>query len=156
MDKVDQATRSRIMAAVGQKDTGPEKRLRSALHKHGLRFRLHVRSLPGSPDLVFPKYRSVIFVHGCYWHRHGCYRSTTPKSRQEFWNAKFEANKARNRRDIALLSSLGRRVLIVWECALVGKMARDPDDVSEEVISWLEGKDELGVVTGRISDNPSF
>ena len=93
MDKVDQATRSRIMAAVGQKDTGPEKHLRSALHKHGLRFRLHVRSLPGSPDLVFPKYGSVIFVHGCYWHRHGCYRSTTPKSRQEFWNTKFKAIK---------------------------------------------------------------
>src|ERR1700733_2282397 len=99
MDTVDRQTRSRIMASVGQKDTGAEVLLRRALHKIGLRYKLHENSLPGSPDLVFPGFRAVVFVHGCYWHSHGCYRSTVPKSRREFWTGKFAANRARDSRN---------------------------------------------------------
>src|SRR5712692_2489456 len=100
MDTVDKATRSRIMSLVGRKDTGPEIILRLALHKLGVRYRLHVKSLPGSPDLVFPRYRAVVFVHGCYWHCHGCYRSTIPKTRRSFWKRKFLANKERDERNL--------------------------------------------------------
>ena len=77
--------------------------------------------LPGSPDLVFPRYRAVIFVHGCYWHSHGCYKSTVPKSRREFWEDKFRANRERDERNVALLRERGWRVLTVWECELIGK-----------------------------------
>lgn len=107
------------MAAVGRKNTAPELRLRSALHRLGLRFRLNVKNLPGSPDIVLPKYKTVVFVHGCFWHRHGCSKTTTPKTRQEFWNAKFEANRARDERKEAQLRELGWRVITVWECEVL-------------------------------------
>src|SRR3982750_1540764 len=89
MDTVDSQTRSKIMAGVGQKKTGAGLIFGEALHRIGLRYALHDRSLPGSPDIVFPRFKAVVFVHGCYWHSHGCYRSTVPKSRQQFWNEKF-------------------------------------------------------------------
>lgn len=149
MDNVDQETRSRIMSSVGQKNTGPEMLLRSALHKKGLRYRLHDRSLPGSPDLVFPKYRAVVFVHGCYWHRHGCYRTTTPKTREDFWVKKFEDNKARDRRDMCRLADLGWRILVVWECALVGKTALSVEDVVDKASSWLQCAEPRGEIEGR-------
>src|SRR5258708_27431365 len=117
MDTVNKITRSFIMSRVGQKNTGPELVLRSALHRMGLRYRLHDRSLPGSPDLVFPRFRAVIFVHGCYWHSHGCYRSTVPKSRNEFWTEKFATNRSRDEKNISSLLRDGWRVLTVWECA---------------------------------------
>ena len=141
MDTFDRNTRSRIMSSVGQKDTGPETLLRSALHRAGLRFRLHDKKLPGSPDLVFPRYGAVIFVHGCFWHCHGCYRSTIPKSRRDFWKGKFRDNQKRDRRNIALLQEYGWRVMIVWECALVGKRAMPLDAVVEHVCDWLAGTD---------------
>lgn len=150
MDTVDRQTRSRIMGSVGQKNTGPEMLLRSALHKRGLRYRLHNRKLPGSPDLVFPKYDTALFVHGCYWHRHGCYRSTTPKSRLDYWLPKFEANMARDKRDIELLGDLAWRVLIVWECALVGKISRSSPEVAEEVHDWLFGDEVRGDIEGTL------
>src|SRR5690348_16128970 len=100
MDTVDRQTRSRIMASVGQKDTGAEIILRSMLHKAGFRYCLHDRRLPGSPDLVFPRYGAVIFVHGCYWHSHGCHKSTVPKSRRTFWTEKFTTNRRRDERNI--------------------------------------------------------
>lgn len=149
MDTVDKETRSRIMSSVGRKDTGPETLLRSALHKIGLRYRLHDRKLPGSPDLVFPKYHAVIFVHGCYWHSHGCYRSTVPKSRREFWLAKFAANKERDRRDIGRLIDEGWRVLIVWECSLVGKTAYPSPQVAADVAEWLQGDEMSGTMSSR-------
>ena len=98
MDTVGTQTRSKIMVSVGQKDTGAEMLLRRALHRKGLRYRLHDKSLPGSPDIVFPRFNAVLFIHGCYWHSHGCYRSTIPKSRVEFWEDKFEANRVRDLR----------------------------------------------------------
>jgi len=148
MDTVDRQTRSKIMASVGQKDTGAELLLRSALHKIGLRYRLHDRSLPGSPDLVFPRFHALVFVHGCYWHSHGCYKSTIPKSRRVFWTDKFRANQKRDERDIQLVMELGWRVMVVWECALLGKNASPPDEVAERVRVWLQGAYARGEISG--------
>ena len=150
MDIVSKEARSRIMSMVGQKDTGPEILLRSALHRTGLRYRLHDRTLPGSPDLIFPRFRSVVFIHGCYWHSHGCYRSTVPKSRREFWEEKFRANRKRDARDAALLRGRNWRVMIVWECALVGKHASEPENIAERVRVWLAGVEERGEVAGSL------
>lgn len=136
MDTVDSKTRSQIMASVGQRNTTPEMLLRRALHKLGLRYRLHDRKLPGSPDLVFPRYKAVIFVHGCFWHRHGCKASTRPETRQQFWIDKFKANARRDQKNNEALLADGWRVLIVWECALKGKNV-DPNLVAKKVGSWL-------------------
>ena len=149
MDTVDKAKRSEIMSKVGKKDTGPEMLLRPALHKLGLRYKLHDRKLPGSPDLVFPKYHAVIFVHGCYWHSHGCYRSTVPKTRQDFWTKKFKDNKERDKRKMDQLMDEGWRVLVVWECALVGKTSRLSESVAKEVFDWLNGKEVCGQISGK-------
>lgn len=105
------------MRAVKRANTAPEIIVRQVLHALGLRFRLHRRDLPGSPDVVLPRFRTVIFVHGCFWHRHlDCRYTTTPKSRQEYWLPKFEANVERDARKEAQLRELGWRVLVVWEC----------------------------------------
>lgn len=109
--------RSRLMGRVRQAHTAPEVRVRRALHRIGYRFRLHRRDLPGRPDIVLPRHKLVVFVHGCFWHRHaGCSKATTPKSRVEFWSAKFEANLARDQRQQAQLLNLGWRVVVIWEC----------------------------------------
>ncbi len=144
MDTVDKATRSRIMASVGQRDTGVERILRSALHRTGLRYRLHVRSLPGSPDLVFPRYRAVVFVHGCYWHAHGCHRSTIPRSSRDFWSGKFAANKLRDAKKETALLEAGWRVMTVWECSLRGKTARQPEKVAAAIRKWLFSSSRRG------------
>ncbi|USU08915.1 DNA mismatch endonuclease Vsr [Sphingomonadaceae bacterium OTU29MARTA1] len=105
------------MARVGQKNTKPEVLVRRALHGLGYRFRLHRGDLPGRPDIVLPKYKTVIFVHGCFWHRHpGCPKASTPKTRAEFWQDKFAANIARDDRNETALRAEGWHVLIVWEC----------------------------------------
>jgi len=111
--------RSRNMAAIRGKDTIPELKVRSLLHHLGYRFRLHRRDLPGTPDVVMPKHKTVIFVHGCFWHRHpGCRYATTPKNRPEFWALKFKVNSERDQRQQEQLKVLGWRVEIVWECEL--------------------------------------
>lgn len=105
------------MSRVAQKNTGPELRVRRIAHALGLRFRLHRRDLPGTPDLVFPRHQVALFVHGCFWHRHsGCRKATTPKSRQEFWQGKFDRNVERDREVEAALLDLGWRVETIWEC----------------------------------------
>lgn len=110
-------SRSDIMRAVKRAHTAPEIVVRQVLHALGLRFRLHRRDLPGSPDIVLPKFQTVVFVHGCFWHRHpDCRYATTPKSRQEYWLPKFEANVERDARKEAQLRELGWRVLVMWEC----------------------------------------
>ena len=117
MDKLDTERRSRNMSKVRGKDTAPELRVRRVAHRMGLRFRLHRKDLPGKPDLVMPKHRLAVFVHGCFWHRHeGCGRASTPSTRADFWQAKFDANVARDRRQIAALERLGWRVVVLWEC----------------------------------------
>ncbi|WP_348631726.1 DNA mismatch endonuclease Vsr [Mesorhizobium sp. M1D.F.Ca.ET.234.01.1.1] len=109
--------RSALMARVGQRDTKPETVVRGLAHGLGYRFRLHRRDLPGTPDLVFPRLRKVIFVHGCFWHRHpGCRLSSVPKTRHEFWQQKFVQNVERDNRAVGDIQRLGWDVLIVWEC----------------------------------------
>lgn len=118
MDVVDSDTRSRMMSGIRGKDTKPELVVRSFLHRAGLRFRLHAK-LPGKPDLVFPRFRSVVFVHGCFWHRHeGCRFATTPASNAAFWQEKFAANARRDVRAKQQLEALGWRVLVIWSCQL--------------------------------------
>ncbi|WP_287597528.1 very short patch repair endonuclease [Thermomonas sp.] len=118
VDVVDQAARSRMMSGIRGKDTKPELAVRSALHRAGLRFRLHAK-LPGKPDLVLPKYRTVVFVHGCFWHRHEvCRYATTPASNAEFWRDKFAANVSRDAKVVEQLESQGWRVLVIWSCQL--------------------------------------
>lgn len=118
MDVVDRATRSRMMAGIRGKDTKPEIVVRSFLHRAGLRFRLHAK-LPGKPDLVFPKYRAAVFVHGCFWHRHeGCRYATTPASNAIFWQEKFAANVGRDAKVKKMLEEDGWRVLAIWACEL--------------------------------------
>jgi DNA mismatch endonuclease, patch repair protein len=115
----DRATRSGIMRAVKSGDTQPELRLRSLLHRLGFRFRLHRADLPGKPDLVLPRWGVCIFVHGCFWHGHGCARGKrVPKTNREYWVGKVGRNRARDRRVRRELEKLGWRVITVWECVL--------------------------------------
>ncbi|WP_282026119.1 very short patch repair endonuclease [Limimaricola cinnabarinus] len=131
-DVVDQATRSRMMSRIRGKDTKPEILLRKALHARGFRYRMNVRGLPGSPDIVLPKWSCVIQVHGCYWHRHpGCPKATTPASNVEFWTEKFEANVRRDRAALARIQDMGWRTAVVWECAIGSK-------VRDEIVAALE------------------
>lgn len=117
MDKVTPEQRSRNMAAVKNKNTSPEIHVRKALHSMGYRFRLHRKDLPGCPDIVLPKYRLCIFVHGCFWHQHpNCKRATIPETRKESWQAKFQKNIQRDKIVTAELQSLGWKVCTIWEC----------------------------------------
>ena len=119
MDRLTPDQRSANMARVRGKDTAPELAVRRALHRMGYRFRLHRRDLPGSPDIVLPRHRLALFVHGCFWHRHtDCRRSTTPQTRREFWETKFAANVERDRRNAAALEAAGWRVRVLWECKI--------------------------------------
>jgi DNA mismatch endonuclease (patch repair protein) len=119
VDHVDQKKRSLIMAAVQSEDTGPEMAVRRLVHHLGYRYRLHVGALPGRPDLVFPSRRKVIFVHGCFWHRHrNCRYATSPKTRRKFWEAKFASNVARDHRSNRELRRMEWAVLTVWQCEL--------------------------------------
>ena len=118
-DQFSTQKRSAIMQAIRGKDTKPEHTVRSLIHRLGYRYRLHVRELPGCPDLVFPSLRKVIFVHGCFWHRHHCRKGrSTPTTRARFWKEKLESNKDRDAKHRRKLSRLGWSVLTVWECQI--------------------------------------
>lgn len=125
--------RSRMMAAVRQKDTWPEVTVRRLLHREGYRYSLHRRDLPGRPDLVFGPRKKVIFVHGCFWHGHDCGKGKLPKSRLEYWGPKIEANKQRDSRNIGSLEDSGWRVCVVWQCELT-----DEAGLITHLIDFLE------------------
>lgn len=130
MDRITEAQRSANMSRVKGKDTRPELAVRRIAHKLGLRFRLHRRDLPGSPDLVFPKYRLAVFVHGCFWHRHaGCRRASNPATRADFWQKKFDSNVTRDRRQEDALAALGWNVLTIWECEV-----KSPESVAAALL----------------------
>lgn len=119
MDIMSPAMRSGVMSRIRSRDTGPERRVRSILHRMGYRFRLHRKDLPGKPDIVLPRHRLVIFVHGCFWHRHHCVNGrATPKGNAKFWADKFEANCERDKRNRRQLRRLGWRVAVIWECQI--------------------------------------
>jgi len=137
-DIVDRATRSRMMAGIRGRDTKPEIRVRVAMHAASFRFRLHDAKLPGRPDIVFRKFGAVVFVQGCFWHRHqGCAAATIPASNAKFWSRKFEENVARDARNITALRSAGWRIATVWECA-VRRMSNQ--QLSDTLGPWLRGE----------------
>ncbi len=133
-DVFSKKKRSEIMRAVKSRDTGPEMKIRKALHALGFRYRLNDKRLPGSPDLVFPKHRAVLFVHGCFWHGHDCARGRrTPKSNARYWREKIERNVKRDAIARAALRRMGWRVKISWECDL-----QDAGREAKKVAGWLE------------------
>jgi len=141
-DIVDRQTRSRIMSAIRAKDTGPELALRKALHARGFRYRIHAKHILGRPDLVLPKHGALIFVHGCFWHRHdGCRLASTPATRQDYWQAKFEANVKRDRTVRKALLLQGWRILVVWECSL--KKPQQIAATADAARDWLHSESQF-------------
>ncbi|MDE0150585.1 MAG: DNA mismatch endonuclease Vsr [Rhodospirillaceae bacterium] len=136
-DTVDPITRSRMMASVRSRDTGPEVAIRKALHRRGFRYRTNDPKLPGRPDIVFPKYRAAVLIHGCFWHGHDCSLFRLPATRREFWAKKLQQNRERDEKVRLALSETGWRCLTVWECALRGPEKRDFIALIEEVIRWV-------------------
>src|SRR5690606_10217746 len=120
-DVVSAEKRSQMMSGIRGKDTTPEMIIRKGLHARGFRYRLHDRKLPGKPDLVFPAYKAVIFIHGCFWHVHDCHLFKWPSSRPEFWKQKLTGNIEKDQENFAALERDGWRILTVWECALKGR-----------------------------------
>ncbi len=152
-DNVDRHVRSRMMASIRSKDTKPELVLRRALHSRGFRFRLHSNRIKGRPDIVLPKYRAVVFVHGCFWHRHkGCRYTTTPSTRPEFWRSKFEANTARDKAVQESLLDEGWRVAVVWECTL--RRYQEINAAADALSEWLRSASRQ-VVIDAASDSSS-
>jgi len=135
MDIVDKETRSRMMSSVRGTNTKLELELRHRLFAMGFRYRLHRKDLPGKPDMVFPKLSAVIFVHGCFWHQHGCDRSKLPATRKRWWKAKLEGNRLRDMEALRELSSIGWRVMIMWECSV-----RQPGVVQAEALDEIANR----------------
>jgi len=135
MDVFSRKKRSWIMGRIRSKNTKPEIIVRSILHRIGFRFSLRHKKLPGSPDIVLPKHKTIVFVHGCFWHRHrSCKVSTTPKSRVAFWKSKFEKNVGRDIRNLRELRKLGWNVIVVWECQAM----KDPEKLAKRLFQKLE------------------
>jgi DNA mismatch endonuclease (patch repair protein) len=138
VDSLTQARRSWNMSRIRGKNTAPERHLRSLLHRAGFRFRLHKRELPGRPDIVLPRYRAAIFVHGCYWHRHsGCRLATTPSTNRKFWLDKFAGTIERDQRNREAIEAIGWTVLTVWECELKS----NPEGVLDRLQTLLRGRE---------------
>ena len=138
IDVVDQATRSRMMSGIRSQHTKPEITIRKALHARGFRYSLHPKGLPGKPDIVMPKWKVVIFVHGCFWHRHGCHFSKMPSNNAEFWERKLSGNQLRDARVKQALADLGWRSATIWECATRGRAALiSLPDLVDNLERWI-------------------
>ena len=148
-DIVTAATRSRMMAGIRGRDTKPELVLRHGLHRLGFRFRLHVKDMPGKPDIVFPKYSAVIFANGCFWHGHECELFRWPATRPEFWRSKISGNVYRDKKTKDRLIEAGWRVLTVWECAFRGSDKRPAETVIMACSKWLKGDRPVDNINGR-------
>lgn len=148
-DVVDKATRSRMMAGISGQNTAPELLIRSLLHREGYRFRLHRKDLPAKPDIVLPKFRAVILIHGCFWHGHRCHMFKWPKSNTVFWRTKILSNLKRDRRSIAELGALGWRVMTVWECALRGRGAMRSEVLVRRISRWLGSRVAYSELSGK-------
>ncbi len=149
VDIVDSEKRSRMMSGIRGKDTRPEVWIRKALHRRGFRFRLHDKTLPGKPDLVFPRYRAVIQVQGCFWHRHDCHLFKWPSTRSEFWRKKILGNVERDKATQEQLQKLGWKILVIWECALKGKEKLPQQEVIRTIEAWLINDPMDASVRGR-------
>lgn len=141
-DIVDKATRSRMMSGIRSGNTKPEIVIRKGLHREGFRFRLRQSGLPGKPDIVLPKYRVVILVHGCFWHKHHCSLFKLPDTRTDFWLTKLNGNASRDTKNIENLIRGGWRVAIVWECAMRGRRKMETADLIETLADWLKGEEK--------------
>jgi DNA mismatch endonuclease, patch repair protein len=148
-DVHDSETRSRNMSAIRSSHTKPEIVVRRALHAAGLRYRLHDKKLLGKPDLVFPRYKAVVFVHGCFWHQHDCHLFRMPATRQDFWREKLGRNAATDQRVTIALQDGGWRVATVWECALKGRSRLDFTEAMQELIAWIKADDQTLTIRGK-------
>ena len=137
------------MSGIQGKDTKPELKIRSALHKLGFRYKLYDKTLPGKPDLVFPKYNAVIFIHGCFWHLHDCHLFKWPSTRPKFWRKKITENKERDKKNVLVLKEDGWRIMIIWECAVKGKYKLDFGSTIRSISDWLKSSDRYTEITGR-------
>lgn len=137
-DVVPPGTRSRMMSGIRSKNTGPELLIRKLLHKQGFRYRLHDKKLPSKPDIVLPRYRAVILIHGCFWHGHDCHLFKWPSSNVTFWQVKITRNKIVDECSRQDLTVAGWRILTIWECALKGKQRQPIEKVADEIITWLK------------------
>lgn len=152
MDVHTPERRSHNMSRIRSRDTKPEMIVRRTLHARGLRYLLHVRDLPGCPDLVFPANRAVIFVHGCFWHGHRCPLFKLPATRTEFWREKIMGNVARDLRIADEIAERGWRRLTVWECALKGRAKFSPSEVAERASDFISGGSQTHEIAGRWGD----
>jgi DNA mismatch endonuclease (patch repair protein) len=141
-DIVSSEKRSQMMAGIKGKNTTPELVVRKALHKKGFRYRINVKNLPGKPDIVFSKYRAVLFVNGCFWHGHDCHLFKWPSSRADFWKNKITRNQEVDQIAIKKLLADRWRVGVIWECSLRGKRKRSFDYIVEETVKWLLSQNE--------------
>lgn len=150
-DIVSKEVRSRMMSGIRGKNTQPELLIRKGLHARGFRFRIHDKRLPGKPDLVLPRGKAVIFVHGCFWHGHGCHLFKTPTSRADFWAPKIASNKQRDATAYDALGKLGWRVAEVWECATKGRTRLELDSLIDMLSDWIRSDRPVLTITGDMS-----
>jgi DNA mismatch endonuclease (patch repair protein) len=139
-----------MMAGIRGKNTKPELAIRMGLHAAGFRYRLHPRNVPGKPDIWLPKYRAAIFVHGCFWHGHDCALFRMPGTRHDFWQAKIDANRARDRSVDTQLDERGIRRLTIWECAFRGRGRIGLEETLVRAAAWLRGDSEKGEIRGTL------
>lgn len=150
-DVVDKLTRSRMMSGIKGKNTRPEMLIRKLLHGRGFRYRLHDKKLPGKPDIVLPRYRAVILIHGCFWHGHDCHLFKWPSSNEMFWKEKITKNKSVDERSYHLLNAAGWRVLTIWECAVKGKRRRPVEHIADDIVAWLKTGNCDAEIKGEIA-----
>lgn len=148
VDVVDKETRSRMMSGIRGKNTIPEITIRKGLHAKGFRFRLHVSNLPGRPDIVLPKFGAVVFVQGCFWHRHQCHLFKWPSTNTVFWRCKINRNATIDASNLTSLCELGWRVLYVWECALKGPDRREPEKLVDLIAAWVKSSSQFREIAG--------
>lgn len=148
IDVLTPAQRSENMRRIRGKDTKPEMIVRRGLHRRGFRFRLHVASLPGRPDLVFPRHRAIVQVSGCFWHGHDCPMCRMPSTRPDFWAKKIAGNRERDRRTEEALGATGWRLLTVWECSLKGPARIAPDQLLDRCADFVRGDAERDEISG--------
>jgi DNA mismatch endonuclease (patch repair protein) len=153
-DVLTEEQRRLNMSRIRAKDTKPELLIRRGLHALGYRYHLHWRALIGRPDMVFPRYKTAVFVHGCFWHGHKCHLFKMPATREDFWRKKIVSNAARDENALGTLRALGWRILIVWECALKGKRRLALDEVLRRTEEFLKGAQQLLELSESIDAHP--
>jgi DNA mismatch endonuclease (patch repair protein) len=148
VDIVSKKKISKMMSGIHDKDTRPELKIRSALHKLGYRYKLHDKHIPGKPDLVLPKYNAAILIHGCFWHPHNYHLFKWLLTRPEYWKEKISGNKKRDERNLQALKEMGWSILIIWECALKGKNKLDFGSTIKSISDWLKSSNQYAEITG--------